>query len=229
MVTAPCLHLHDPRIPGAACTIGTPRWTLTTAPPSSLATSPGQTTSGCLKQHRFVFVAVDSALHAAWAPRPAVGSTVFNLKRFLCSRHITWLRRSTEPLQALGYKGNAIPCFTSIREPIDRLVSLYYYMLDKQGLAVTRLIQDMAPEEAVATMQEEWPLMRQTPLLSQMGMHAFHIPFAVSSSLLLLWIRTASRAVVSLHAILAGSIAPTAVVAKVVLSHSAAVDNCGDR
>ncbi len=72
-------------------------------------------------------------------------------------------------VQSYGYSGENIACFTSLREPIDRLVSLYYYMLDKQGLPITRLLQDMSPEEVIAEMEKEWPLMRQTPLLSQIG------------------------------------------------------------
>ena len=70
-----------------------------------------------------------------------------------------------------GYAGDGIPCFTSIREPIDRLVSLYYYMSDRlsKKAAKVKLLQDMSPSEALAVLSDIWPVMRQTPLLSHFG------------------------------------------------------------
>jgi hypothetical protein len=73
----------------------------------------------------------------------------------------------TNPLQ--GYKGDNIPCFTSIREPIDRLVSLYYYVMDKWKRPVTVLLQDMSAQQVLAALSDIWPVMRQTPLLSHFG------------------------------------------------------------
>ncbi len=77
-----------------------------------------------------------------------------------------------------GYPHPNIPCFTSIREPIDRLVSLYYYMVERGQLGNARgtrgikgipLLQDMTPGEVVAALSDIWPVMRQTPLLSHFG------------------------------------------------------------
>ena len=72
-----------------------------------------------------------------------------------------------------GVPGN-IPCYTNIREPVERLVSLYYYMLDKAaGVTATTqraaMLQDMTPEKAVAALASIWPLSRQTPLLAHFG------------------------------------------------------------
>ena len=68
-----------------------------------------------------------------------------------------------------GFKGDNIPCFTSIREPIERLVSLYYYVMDKWKRPVTVLLQDMEVPEVLAALNDIWPVMRQTPLLSHFG------------------------------------------------------------
>ena len=72
-------------------------------------------------------------------------------------------------LQRAGSTATNIPCFTSIREPVERLVSLYYYVMDKWRIPVTKLLQDMTAAEAVEALQGLWPLMRQTPLLSHFG------------------------------------------------------------
>ena len=75
-------------------------------------------------------------------------------------------------VQKAGSTATNIPCFTSVREPIERLVSLYYYVMDKWRRPVTKLLQDMTTEEAIAALQDLWPLMRQTPLLSHFGTQA---------------------------------------------------------
>jgi hypothetical protein len=89
-----------------------------------------------------------------------------------------WPQCATDHLQTLpslapslvqGYTGHNIPCYTSIREPIDRLVSLYYYIMDKRLLPVTVLLQDMSVSEVLAALSDIWPVMRQTPLLSHFG------------------------------------------------------------
>ena len=72
-------------------------------------------------------------------------------------------------LQAAGSEATNIPCYTSVREPMDRLVSLYYYMMDKWRRPVTKLLQEMSAQEAITALEGLWPLMRQTPLLSHFG------------------------------------------------------------
>ncbi len=62
-----------------------------------------------------------------------------------------------------------VPCFTTIRDPMERLVSLFYYIKTRDRVNVTTALQDMAPEDAVAELSEMWPLMRQMPLLTQFG------------------------------------------------------------
>jgi hypothetical protein len=68
----------------------------------------------------------------------------------------------------VGVGGN-VPCFTSIRDPMDRLISLYYYMMHKDGKRVETLLQDMTPEQVVKELGEMWPIMRQVPMLAQFG------------------------------------------------------------
>ncbi len=89
--------------------------------------------------------------------------------RLAVSDHPVLVHSLLCPCQRLGSTAENIPCYTSVREPIDRLVSLYYYVMDKWRRPVTKLMQDMTPVEALEAVEGLWPLMRQTPLLSHFG------------------------------------------------------------